>query len=256
MLISVITVTLNPGELLERTVSSILEQSCHDWEMVIQDGGSTDGSLDQLPDDPRIKVVTGPDDGIYDAMNRALSGTRGDYVIFLNAGDTLSDGDVITDLLLRIEELDRPELMFCDYENVAGRRTMRLPERLSSVGLFRSVYCHQAVFFSRGLFEELGEYDTSLSIRADLDFLYRCHARRPRVRSGHLGRRGVLYDGAGYSSRSDLRALKEEELKRIRTRHLPTWKRITFSILHELTLVRLRNWRFRRSLQTSQTLNR
>lgn len=251
MWFSVVTVTLNPGNLLDRTVESIMNQSCPDWELVVQDGGSQDGALGRVPDDPRIRIVEEPDEGIYDAMNRALSKVRGDYVLFLNAGDSLADHAVFADLMTQAEEAGRPDLMFCDYENVSAKRVMRLPHQLNSVGLFRSVYCHQAVFFSSGLFKELGGYDTSYSIRADLDFFYRCHGRRPAVRCAHLGRRGVLYDGGGYSSKSDSRTLKEVELKRIRRQYLAKWKRIGFSILQELSLVRLRNWRFRRSLQAS-----
>lgn len=97
MWFSVVTVTLNPGNLLDRTVESIMNQSCPDWELVVQDGGSQDGALGRVPDDPRIRIVEEPDEGIYDAMNRALSKVRGDYVLFLNAGDSLADHAVFAE---------------------------------------------------------------------------------------------------------------------------------------------------------------
>lgn len=251
MLISVITVTLNPGELLCSTVDSVRSQTCGDWELIVQDGGSTDNSLDLIPDDDRVCVVQEKDGGIYDAMNRALRKARGNYLLFLNAGDSLADTEIFSHVLQLAAEESQPELILCDYINLAGNRRMPMPKRLSSISLFRSVYCHQAVFFAGNLFKELGNYDVSFSVRADLEFLYRCHHRRPRVTVRHLGRCGIHYDGGGYSSRGELVKVKGQELKEIRVRHLPTWKRIWFSICHELTLVRLRTWWFRRSLVSS-----
>ena len=70
---SIVVVCLNPGEKLLKTVQSVLNQKYGNYEIVVKDGGSTDGSLEQLPADSRIRVYTRPDCGIYDAMNQAMS---------------------------------------------------------------------------------------------------------------------------------------------------------------------------------------
>ena len=86
---SIVVVCLNPGEKLLKTVQSVLNQKYGNYEIVVKDGGSTDGSLEQLPADSRIRVYTRPDSGIYDAMNQAMSYVTGQFVQFLNCGDLL-----------------------------------------------------------------------------------------------------------------------------------------------------------------------
>lgn len=88
---SIVVVCLNPGEKLLKTVQSVLNQKYGNYEIVVKDGGSTDGSLEQLPADSRIRVYTRPDSGIYDAMNQAMSYVTGQFVQFLNCGDLLHE---------------------------------------------------------------------------------------------------------------------------------------------------------------------
>jgi len=92
---SIVVVCLNPGEKLLKTVQSVLNQKYGNYEIVVKDGGSTDGSLEQLPADSRIRVYTRPDSGIYDAMNQAMSYVTGQFVQFLNCGDLLHDDMVL-----------------------------------------------------------------------------------------------------------------------------------------------------------------
>ena len=75
---SVITVCYNPGQALLDTVEKILEQTCTDFEIIVKDGLSTDGSVEKLPADPRIKVIRSKDAGIYDAMNQAVEASSGE----------------------------------------------------------------------------------------------------------------------------------------------------------------------------------
>ena len=97
MKFSIITVTYNPGEKLLPTVKSILDQTFTDFEIVIKDGGSKDSSLDAVRalGDDRIKIFEAPDKGIYDAMNEAVKCSLGEFVLFLNAGDTFYSKDVL-----------------------------------------------------------------------------------------------------------------------------------------------------------------
>ena len=100
---SIVVVCLNPGEKLLKTVQSVLNQKYGNYEIVVKDGGSTDGSLEQLPADSRIRVYTRPDSGIYDAMNQAMSYVTGQFVQFLNCGDLLHDDMVLERLAAVIE---------------------------------------------------------------------------------------------------------------------------------------------------------
>lgn len=87
MKFTVITVCLNPGEKLEKTLNSILQQTCTDVEVVLKDGGSTDGSVVQwqqkaakIPEAKRVRVFVEKDKGIYDAMNQAITYAQGEFV--------------------------------------------------------------------------------------------------------------------------------------------------------------------------------
>ena len=100
---SIVVVCLNPGEKLLKTVQSVLNQKYGNYEIVVKDGGSTDGSLEQLPADSRIRVYTRPDSGIYDAMNQAMSYVTGQFVQFLNCGDLLHDDMVLEQLAVVME---------------------------------------------------------------------------------------------------------------------------------------------------------
>ena len=103
---SIVVVCLNPGEKLLKTVQSVLNQKYGNYEIVVKDGGSTDGSLEQLPADSRIRVYTRPDSGIYDAMNQAMSYVTGQFVQFLNCGDLLHD-DMVLERLAAVMERKR-----------------------------------------------------------------------------------------------------------------------------------------------------
>ena len=89
---SIIVVCLNPGEKLLQTLQSIQKQEFRDYEIVLKDGGSTDGSLQKLdPEQSGLHVVTKPDRGIYDAMNQAVEEAKGHFVFFLNCGMRLAE---------------------------------------------------------------------------------------------------------------------------------------------------------------------
>ena len=82
MKFSIIVVCLNAGEKLHSTLKSILEQTETDYEVVIKDGGSTDGSTEQVMQDEKIRLITQKDKGIYDAMNQAVGYAGGEYFFF------------------------------------------------------------------------------------------------------------------------------------------------------------------------------
>ena len=81
---SVITVTYNAGDKLKETVTDVLKQTYDNYEILIKDGLSSDGSLEKVPDSSKIRVESCKDSGIYDAMNQAVSMATGDYIIFMN----------------------------------------------------------------------------------------------------------------------------------------------------------------------------
>lgn len=96
-LVTVITVVYNAKELLEETILSVLNQTYSNIEYIIVDGGSTDGTLDIIKkyQDKISKYISEPDQGIYDAMNKGMSLSKGQWLNFMNAGDSFYSNDVL-----------------------------------------------------------------------------------------------------------------------------------------------------------------
>ena len=95
ILYSIIVVCLNSGQRLCDTIESILNQTYEDYEVIVKDGGSSDGSVERLPAGADLKICRERDEGIYDAMNRAVSHAAGAYLFFLNCGDYFADEKVL-----------------------------------------------------------------------------------------------------------------------------------------------------------------
>ena len=91
---SIVTVCYNAGDKLHETIATALQQTYENFEIIIKDGLSKDDSLQRVPEDERIFVYSYKDQGIYDAMNQALKEITGDYVYFLNCGDSFYDENV------------------------------------------------------------------------------------------------------------------------------------------------------------------
>lgn len=239
---SVITVTLNPGGSLGRTVDSVRRQRCRAFEHIIKDGGSTDGSLDGMAgatEDYRPIVVREPDSGIYDAMNQGLRAARGTYVLFLNAGDRLYDDGVLGDVASAVSVDPAPSLVYGDYFDEPLQAVLKSPKRLSNFFLFRNTLCHQACFVRRSVMNALGGFDTSLTVVADYDALIRMRLGLG-VSYLHLARPLVSTLGGGFSAQraNAERALREADV--LRRRHFPWARRTVYAAVRAATLPRLR----------------
>lgn len=171
---SIIIPTYNASKTLAATIESILSQTYKSFEVLIIDALSTDNSIEIIRkyNDERIKICTGKDNGVYDAMNKGLKIAEGKYIYFLGSDDFLFDENVLQNIFNSIEK--KP----CDvlYGNVlhssngfvyAGEFTL---EKL----LYIQNICHQAIFYKKDCFEKLGDYNLQYSLLADWDFNIRC----------------------------------------------------------------------------------
>ena len=185
-LFSIITVTYNASGTIGATLDSIAAQSCTLYEVILQDGASTDDTLAHVNacaiDPARLKVESMPDAGIYHAMNRALERATGDYVIFLNAGDTLHSPSTLQLIADAVMDNDYPGVAYGQTVLVdagrryVGHRHLSAPEELT-VDSFKQgmLVCHQAFVVLRKL---TAPYDTRYRLSADYDCAYAaCNAR-------------------------------------------------------------------------------
>ncbi len=178
---SIITITYNAAQWLERTILSILSQSYPDIEYIIIDGASTDGTVDIIKQyAPGISFWSSePDKGLYDAMNKGLKHATGDYVWFINAGDSLPNADLVQRIAMKIaKRKHKPDVVYgetsiVDAEgNVLGLRRLRAPKKLTWKS-FRMgmLVCHQSFLVKR---EIAPEYDLSYRLSSDFDWCIRC----------------------------------------------------------------------------------
>lgn len=179
-LFSIITVCYNSADCLERTIASIDGQECGLYEHIIIDGASTDRTPHVLAASagPRRVIVSEPDKGIYDAMNKGLGRARGEYLIFMNAGDTFHDSGTLQLYADHITANDRPGILYgqtvlVDAQgNEIGGRHLTAPEHLTLQSFSEGMLvCHQAMAVLRRI---APLYDVHYRYSADFDWAIRC----------------------------------------------------------------------------------
>ena len=230
-LFSIVTVCLNAGTGLRRTVESVLSQQCGDFELLIKDGGSTDGSIDDLPRDARIRIIRSPDQGIFDAMNHALDFVTGSFVHFLNAADLFLDDTVLRDVAAEIRRSEDTEFFYGDVICLGfNREFVRYPEHLSRYFLYTHMLCHQGWFVARATYLRLGKFKTESKIGGDQVFLYDA-ILGARIRYRHVARFTVRYDVRGISSNVAVQQHSKAFRNNARRKYYPGWERNLYAVL-------------------------
>jgi len=192
MLFSIITVTYNASRWLERTVQSIISQMYPHIEYIIVDGNSTDGTQDIIKKyhSSITHWVSEPDKGLYDAMNKGLKLASGDYVWFINAGDTLYSETTVQEIVNALGGGNLPDIIYGETQIVdeqgdsLAMRRLKAPENLSwksfSMGM---LVCHQSFLVKRSIAEQ---YDLQYRFTADYDWCIRCLKKANTVFNTHL----------------------------------------------------------------------
>ena len=209
MKLSIITVTLNDRPGLAKTLESVRGQTFHDYEHLVIDGGSTDGSAELLREwAPRLAYACSePDRGIFHAMNKGLAVSKGMYLLYLNAGDTLAEEDTLHTLFATGPTADIVYGYALAVKD-GGETPLNYPDPLTLPFLFVSSIGHPAALIRREV-QLAHPYDETLRMVADWKFFLQCFLedRRfvfvPQVIS--------RFDATGISSRPDYHALQRRE---------------------------------------------
>jgi glycosyltransferase involved in cell wall biosynthesis len=175
---SIIVPTFNVAATLHACLESIIHQTCSDFELVLVDGGSTDATLDIANSfapnlGARLVIHSGPDEGVYDAMNRGVAMATGAWSLFLGADDTLYQTDTLARVAAFIGEHEPTDLV---YGDVIMRSTGTRHAGVFDLDrlLFEANICHQSIFYRRELFATIGPYNLRYPVLADWDFNIRC----------------------------------------------------------------------------------
>lgn len=214
--ITIITVNFNMAAGLARTIASIEAQRYANLEFIVIDGGSIDGSVELVRrhEDRIAGWLSEPDRGIYDAMNKGVRQATGEWLIFMNAGDTFHDYTVVSDIFSGPQ--DDADIIYGDMVRSYERENVqRLVPALPLSALPLRMPCsHQSLFTRRPLLQEM-PFSNELSIAADHDFLLRAKLAGARFRK--IDRTIGIFGTGGKSDINRLEALRQ--LYRILDRH-------------------------------------
>ena len=211
---SIITVTYNAGKVLEDTIQSVITQTYKNVEYIIIDGKSTDGTMDIVN---RYRehihtIVSEPDKGLYDAMNKGIDLATGDYLCFLNAGDELHEDDTLQLIVHSLNgEKELPDVIYgetaiVDEEGHFLRmRRLSTPEHLTWKSFQHGMLvCHQAFMPRRDL---AVKYDLKYRFSADFDWCIRIMKKSRVLHNTHLTI--IDYLNEGMTTRNHKASLKE-----------------------------------------------
>ena len=167
--ITVITACFNSASSIEATLRSVLAQDYPDLEFVVVDGASSDGTLGIIRrHSGRIAtLLSEPDRGVYDAMNKGIRLAQGEYLLFMNAGDVFAADDVLSKAAASADA----DVVYGDFEYTAGSRKGRV-----SADIDKGVFNHQCILYRRSLHATFGEYAVVKGLTAS-DYLFFMHLR-------------------------------------------------------------------------------
>lgn len=236
MKLSIITINWNNAEGLRRTLESIAAQTNRNFEHIIVDGGSTDGSVDVIKEyestikqsvtihqsTNQLKWVSEKDKGIYNAMNKGIRMAKGEYLLFLNSGDALENAEVVenfykadikTDIATGIEKETNGHLIYPKKE-----------EELSYSFFYDDTLMHQSTFIRRDAFERFGMYNEGNRIVSDWEWFFNALIRQ-NASYEPLDFVVALFDGDGISNSKRVLKAHNEEREGVRQRILPRVRR-------------------------------
>jgi glycosyltransferase involved in cell wall biosynthesis len=200
-LFSIITPTYNCGPKLHSTLESVQLQDFKDFEYLIIDGNSRDGTKERLAGigDSRVRSLSEPDKGIYDAMNKGVKLARGKYLLFLGAGDQLLPG-----VLRQISQYLPKEDLAVLYGNVlwGGKVDEIYDGEFSKLKLCSKNICHQAIFYTRNVFNAVGDYDLEYPALADWVLNMKCFGNS-RIKIRHVPIAVSTFELGGCSGNGD-----------------------------------------------------
>ena len=207
-LLSIITINYNDRDGLRETVESVLKQTFTDYEYLAIDGGSSDGSKEFLHQnkDRFAYWVSEQDTGIYNAMNKGIDRARGEYLLFLNSGDTLASSEVLESFI------NHPkfggDIVYGDYIFEKGQKVY--PDELYEGYFMKTSLPHQSTLFHNSVFEAMGPYDEQYPMCADRAFYLKSYLSG-QFEFRHVPVALAKFDLSGMSNDPGYRNRKKEE---------------------------------------------
>lgn len=184
MKISIITTAYNSAATLRDTMESVLRQGYTDYEYIVVDGASKDGTIDLIREyeprfEGRMRWISEPDRGIYDAMNKGLAMATGDVVGLLNSDDFYTSDDILSTVAREFATPEAPDAVYGDVHYVDEKDITKVVRYYSSRNFTRKhmrmgyMPAHPSFYVRRECYEKYGSFDTSFRVAADFENLLR-----------------------------------------------------------------------------------
>lgn len=213
--VSIITVNYNNLEGLEKTVESVKNQAYTEFEYLVIDGGSTDGSTDYLENNNGLfdYWVSEPDRGVYHAMNKGIKKASGQYLLFLNSGDHFYNDKALKH---NIEALKDRDIVYFNLQVVEGEKKFikEYPDKLSFSYFVNDTLPHPATFIKRGLFQKIGVYKEDFKIVSDWKFFIDAVCKG-NASYEHINKPLSTFYIGGMSSNPENRSIKFKEKEEV-----------------------------------------
>ncbi len=213
--ISIITINYNNASGLKKTMESVLKQTSPDFEYIVIDGGSNDGSvavIDQHRDKLTV-ALSEKDSGIYNAQNKGIQYAKGEYLLFLNSGDYLVNNNILNDVSSALRGVD---IVYGDIITIdkAGQTYKSLPDEMTARHFMLSTLWHPASFIRKELFDTYGAYNENYRISSDYEFFVKAVVKF-KVSTRHIALPITVFDLNGVSNNPDRFQMMLAERKQI-----------------------------------------
>ncbi|MGZ4044548.1 MAG: glycosyltransferase family 2 protein [Bacteroidia bacterium] len=220
MKLSIITINYNNLEGLKKTMESVINQTSMAFEYIVIDGGSTDGSR-EIIESNTSKIaywISEKDNGIYDAMNKGIRKAAGEYLLFLNSGDTLFERNTIEKV---IPFLNQTEIVYGDMKISENGIISEgfMPAKLTLEHMIRDTLWHPVSFIKAELFTKFGLYETAYKICGDYDFFFKTVIAN-KVSTRHIKQFISVFDLHGLSSNLENTGIIKQEKNKIQRNYI------------------------------------
>lgn len=213
--LSIITINLNNLNGLIKTIESVQGQSYSDYEHIVVDGLSDDGSVEFLRNhsDYFSYFVSEEDNGIYDAMNKGVIQAKGKWIYFLNAGDIFHDKEVLANIFKR-KKINKKDVIYGSTVKIEDNKQNHIkPSELSSF-FYKLPFSHQAVFVKTELLKQ-SPFDTKYRIASDYDLLCRLYNEKRKFLKINIPL-AIMAGGGISSTNTDEMYLEYEQISSYR----------------------------------------
>ena len=180
MKLSIITINRNNAAGLEKTMQSVASQTYKEFEYIVVDGASTDDSVEVIKRltpqfGERLKWISEPDKGIYNAMNKGIRMATGEYIQILNSADCLAANNVVERMLAELEKHNNPSILYGNMTKCFPNGSKLIDKSfegqpITMLGMYTGTLNHSPAYIRRDLFEKYGYYDENLKIVSDWEW--------------------------------------------------------------------------------------